>query len=345
VPRVSVVLPVRNGERTLPAALESLRAQTEPDWELLAVDDGSTDSTAPLLRAWGQQDRRIRMVRTAPATAGIVAALNQGIALARAPLIARMDADDVADPRRLKLQCEFLDRHPEIGLVSCGVAFGDSNEAADGYRRHVEWLNRLTTHEAIWRHRFVESPLAHPSVVFRRQLPERHGGYVDGDFPEDYELWLRWLEQGVRMAKVPETLLLWNDSPHRLSRTSPRYAVEAFYRVKARYLARWWRGQSATERPLWIWGAGRLTRRRVSWLLQEATGITGWIDIDPQKIGRTHGARPVCAPEALLTPISSSPAQRPYVFVYVANWDAREFISGWLQEHGFVEEVDYTLCA
>ncbi len=336
-PRVSIVLPVRNAVVTLPAALASLAAQTEPNWELLVVNDGSTDGTADLLEAAARQDRRIRVFHTA--AVGIVSALNLGLEQARSALIARHDADDVAHAERLERQCAFLDCRPEIGLVSCLVDFGGVNEANAGYRRHVDWINGQRRPEEIRRARFIESPLAHPSVLFRRDLVAAHGGYVDGAFPEDYELWLRWLDAGVKMSKVEEKLLTWMDGPHRLSRVCPRYSIEAFYRVKARYLARWLRRELPVDRPVWIWGAGRVTRTRVRWLLDEGIQPAGWIDIDRNKIGGTHANRPVCAPEVLLT------GRRPFVLAYVGTWEAREIIAAWLQRHGFAEESDYFLCA
>src|SRR6185436_16591977 len=104
-----------------------------------------------------------------------------------------------------------------IGLVGCLVEFGGDRSASEGYALHVDWINALTTPDEIALNRFVESPLAHPSVMFRRELVEKHGGYRAGDFPEDYELWLRWMEAGARMGKVPRVLLTWQDGPGRLS--------------------------------------------------------------------------------------------------------------------------------
>lgn len=342
-PRFSVVLPVRNGASHLPAALDSLRAQTEPAWELIAVNDGSTDHTGEVLEAARQMDPRIRVLHTAPD--GIVSALNRGLAEARAPWIARMDADDVAHPRRLEKQGAFLEAHPEIGLVSCQVAFGGDGARAGGYQRHVGWLNTLLSPHEIQQARFIESPLAHPTVVFRRDIPAALGAYRDGDFPEDYELWLRWLEAGVRMAKVPEVLLTWTDSPQRLSRTCRRYSVAAFYRIKAFYLARWLRTHLPDDRPVWIWGAGRVTRTRARPLWDEGIRPAGWIDIDARKIGRTHAGGPVRPPESLLARTTAASARRPFVLVYVGNWEAREIIGGWLDRHGFRPEDDYLLCA
>src|SRR2546425_6870649 len=103
--------------------------------------------------------------------------------------------------------------------------------------------------------------------MFRRELLNKHGGYREGDFPEDYELWLRWLDAGVTMAKVPRVLLTWNDAPERLSRTDRRYDVEAFYRCKAFYLARWLKRHVDASRPLLVWGAGRPTRKRAEHLV------------------------------------------------------------------------------
>jgi len=331
-----VVLPVRNGARVLPAAIDSIRAQTERRWELIVINDGSTDETGPILADLANADPRIRVATTT--LLGIVQALNLGVDHARAPFIARLDADDVAHPCRLAMQCDHLDSHPEIGLVSCLVEFKSTTEAAGGYERHVTWLNSVRSPDEIRRQRFIESPMAHPSVVFRKSILTEHGGYHEGDFPEDYELWLRWLEAGVVMAKVPETLVTWNDGPDRLSRTCPRYSVDAFYRIKARYLARWVKACSP-RRPVWIWGAGRVTRRRAEWLLKEGVECAGWIDIDPRKIGRTHMGQRVCAPESLLSSF------QPFVLVYVASWEAREIIACWLGRNGFVEERDYLLCA
>lgn len=335
-PRVSVVLPVRNGSPHLAAALDSIRRQTERRWELIAVNDGSTDDTGQLLAETARQDPRVRVLTTPPQ--GIVSALNLGLSSARAPLIARMDADDTSHAERLEQQCDFLENRPELGLVSCLVEFGGHAAAAGGYRRHVTWLNSVVDPDDIRRKRFIESPLAHPSVVFRKSLIAQHGGYRDGCFPEDYDLWLRWLDAGVAMAKVPVTLLTWNDPPGRLSRTCPRYSVHAFYRTKARHVARWLRAVPP-GRPVWIWGAGRVTRQRADLLFDEGARAAGWIDIDPKKIGRAHAGLPVRAPDALLqTP-------RPFVLAYVGSWDARDIISAWLQRHNFREEHDYLLCA
>ncbi len=334
-PRVTVVLPVRNAVATLARAVASVQAQTLRDWELVIVDDGSSDGSGPWLRRAVAEDARIRVLGQ-PAL-GLVPALNAGLAAARGCFVARLDADDACHPERLAAQVEALERDPGLGLVSCLVGFGGDRAANAGYALHVDWLNSLVTPDQIALNRFVESPLAHPSVLFRRELVERHGGYRDGDFPEDYELWLRWLEAGVRMAKVSRELLAWHDTPGRLSRTDSRYDPEAFFRLKAGFVASTLKKAGRSE--VWIWGAGRPTRKRAAHLEAHGLRIAGYIDIDTRKTGKTVGGVPVIPPEGLLPP------GKVFVLGYVGKRGAREDIRGRLDRRGWAEGRDFLMCA
>jgi glycosyltransferase involved in cell wall biosynthesis len=335
VKTVSVLLPVRNAAATIARAVTSVQAQTHGGWELVVVDDGSTDGTREWLRRAAEADARIRLVEQ-PAR-GLVPALNAGLAAARGRFIARLDADDECHPDRLTAQADWLEANPRTGLVSCLVGYGGDRAANTGYALHVDWLNSLGTEEEIALNRFVESPLAHPSVMFRRGLVERHGSYRDGDFPEDYELWLRWLDAGVVMAKVPRELLTWHDAPGRLSRTDPRYDPGAFFRVKAEYLARHL-GRNG-HREVWIWGAGRPTRKRAAHLAAHGVRIAGYIDVDAKKAGKAVGGVPVIAPEALPPPGSR------LVLGYVSSRGAREMIRSDLARRGYAEGRDFLMCA
>jgi glycosyltransferase involved in cell wall biosynthesis len=335
VPLVSIVLPVRNAHATLPRAVASLRGQTLRDWELVAVDDGSTDGSRELLHVAAQADGRIRLVEQ-PAL-GLVAALNAGLAAARGRFIARMDADDECHPERLGEQRSWLEAHAEFGLVSCQVGYGGDRVANAGYALHVDWINSLVRPEDIALNRFVEAPFVHPSVMFRRELIEQHGGYREGDFPEDYELWLRWLDSGVRMGKVPRELLVWHDTVGRLSRTDPRYSPEAFFRIKAQYLAR--HLARAGRSAVWIWGAGRPTRKRAAFLSEYGIRIAGYIDVDAKKTGRSVGGVPVIGPERL--PAAGS----VLVLGYVSSRGARELIRAALVQRGYREGSDFLMCA
>lgn len=319
-------MPFRNAAATLPATLASIARQTFDNFELIAVDDHSSDESACLLERFDEQRRLI-----ANEGRGIVAALNSGLEAARAPLIARMDADDVMEPRRLELQYAALAAEGDLALVGSRVALFSDGEILAGYQEYVRWQNQVLSAEEISAQIYVESPLSHPSVMFRRDAILAAGGYREGDFPEDYELWLRLHHAGHRMRKVPEVLLQWRESATRTSRVDPRYSRAAFDELRARYLALDRRLQG---REIVVWGAGRKTRLRVRRLLQRGVRVAAFIDIDPRKIGRTIDGVAVRPREWL-------DGRASFVLVYVTNHGARDEISAFLEAIGYRIGVDY----
>ena len=333
MPLVSILLPVHNGAAQLTAALDSLARQTFTDTELVVVNDASTDATGDILARHPYACRQ--KVITLARPTGLVAALNAGLEQARGSLIARMDADDVCHPERIQRQVESLTAQADLGVVATRVAFGGDRQRAAGYARYVDWTNTLLTHDDIALARFRESPLAHPSVMFRRVLLDRHGGYREGAFPEDYELWLRWLEAGVRFAKRPETLLTWNDPPHRLSRVHANYSPESFYDLKAGYLARWLARYNPHHPRVWIIGSGKITRRRVDYLRQQGIDVECYLDIDRRKVGRVHHGAPVLHHDALPPPGSC------FVLPYVSQLGAADYLRALLEQHGYVRGRDF----
>ena len=319
---VSVVMPVYNAETTLLRALDSLRAQTMPPLEIIVINDGSTDGTRALLHR--QDDIKL----LDHSHRGIAAALNDGLAAANGDYIARMDADDISYPNRFERQASFLDEHPAIGLISCRVAYGGDREKQAGYAAYVEWINTLIEPEALALNQFVESPLAHPSVMFRRELFEQFGAYRDGPFPEDYELWLRWMANGVKVGKVDEELLRWDDPPDRLSRIDERYRIDAFYETKAAYLFKWLEKNNPHHPNVIVWGAGRVTRKRAAILESLGLRITHYIDIKPRRL---NCGTPVILPADIPEPDTC------FVLSMVGKRGARELIRTSLRERRFTE--------
>ncbi|MBR9978231.1 MAG: glycosyltransferase [Bacteroidetes bacterium] len=330
---VSVIMPVYNARDTVALAIGSLGAHACEDVEVIAVDDGSTDGSGELLDVMARESGRLRVLHIPHG--GIVQALTAGIEEATGEYIARMDADDESLPGRLDAQRAFLDEREDIGLVGGQVLFGGDRMRAQGYALHVDWLNGLRTPEEIALERFVESPFAHPSVMFRHDLIVRHGGYRDGAFPEDYELWLRWMDAGVRMARIDRPVLRWNDPPQRLSRTDTRYSIDAFYGIKARYLSRYLQRINPFHPEVIIWGSGRTTRRRVRMLQQQGVVVRSWVDVDPDKIGHVIEDAPVIAADNLPGPGEA------FSVSFVGNRGARERIGSWFGRHGYRKGVDF----
>lgn len=330
-PRVSVLLPFRNAAGTLDECLDSIQAQGLKDFELLAVDDGSADASAQLVARRSVRDPRLRLLQ--PGRVGLVGALNLGLEAARAPLVARMDADDRMHPRRLGLQVAHLDRHPGADVLGSQVRLFPEERIRAGMREYIRWQDGCRTWEDMADEIYREAPLVHPSAMFRREVIRGLGGYADGDFPEDYDLWLRCVHAGRRLAKLNEVLLDWRLRPDSHSRVDPRHSRDAFSRLRAGYLARDRRLNQGRE--LVFWGAGRRTRRRSDLIVRLGHPPAAYVDIDPRKLGqRIHGI-PVVAPERLPR------AQRPFVLCYVTNHGAPELIASGLQRMGYRRGRDY----
>lgn len=332
-PKISVTLPCYNCEATVGQAIDSLLAQTYTDFEVVAVNDGSTDNTAGILAEYARRDSRIRTLSIPHG--GVIAAANAAIDAAQGDYIARMDADDESLPHRLAAQAQFLDAHQDIGLVGCRVHFGGDREQCAGYAHYVDWTNTLLTPENIRLHQFVEFPVPNPSIMYRRKCIEQHGPYQDGDFPEDYELLLRWLEADVQMAKVDEELLIWNDPPTRLSRNHPRYDVEAFYRIKTDYLARWLKRNNPHHPTVHILGSGRITRKRADLLLEHGIEFAAYHDVDPNKIDNIINGVPVMDRNDV------PPVGEGFCIPYVGSRGARDEITEFLEEREYVLGKDY----
>ncbi|MEG3639557.1 glycosyltransferase family 2 protein [Magnetococcus sp. PR-3] len=335
LPYVSVVLPFYNASSTLEEALNSIAKQTLSHFEVVMVDDGSEDQSRAIAHAWCQRDQRFHLC-VMPYNQGVSAAMNRGMAEAKATYVARMDADDVMLPERLERQYAHLQQHPDLTLVASCVSLFPEEDITPGFQRYIDWQNRCLSSAHIAHEIYWEAPLANPSVMFVKETVVALGGVLEGDFPEDYELWLRLNAHGYKMEKLPQTLLKWRDSAGRLTRTHPRYSREAFDRIRARYLAKDPRLHQG--RPLVIWGAGRPTRKRVAHLLEYGHSVTAWIDIDPKKIGQMLKGVPVQAPTWLegLQP-------KPMVLSYVANHGARSKIEPILRKMDYQWGKDYLM--
>lgn len=331
--KVSVLIPVHNAESTLQQAAASISRQTFCDYEIVFVDDGSSDSSPYILDAISARDDRVRVISISHR--GIIDALNAGLAECGGELIARMDADDISHPTRLAEQVAFMDNHPEISLCSSLVRIFPRPGLMGGLLKYEEWLNSLVTPDRIERDFWVESPVAHPSVMLRRSEIMEVGGYREHGWAEDYDLWLRYYAAGKRFAKVEKYLLFWRQSETRLTFTDGRYSVENFLRAKAYYLSR---QIEDTDRPIALWGAGKTGRRLCKHLVRNGVPVESIIDIDPRKIGHKMRGIPIYGPDML------SYTPRFFIICAVGSANARRLIREELARRGYGEQRDF-ICA
>jgi len=334
VPRVAVLLPALDAMGTVRAAAVSILRQTCRDLALVAVDDGSRDGTAAILAKLAERDRRVVVVR-GPGE-GIAGALNRGLARCDADVVVRMDADDVAHPRRIEVQLAALAADPSLAAVGSRVRLFPRDEVAGGMARYAAWLNGLVTPDLVARDLLVEAPLVHPAAAIRRRALGEAGGWRDGDFPEDYDLWLRLSAAGHRLSNVPETLLDWRESPGRLTRTDGRYALDRHVALKAAWLVG---GPLADRREVALWGAGQTGRAFARALSVHGVSVVLFLEVDPRKIGRTILGAPVHSYE------EAERARGLPILVAVGAPGAREPIRAELSRRGFEETRDYRCVA
>ena len=331
---ISVLLPYRNAHGTIEEAASSVLADMSPDDELDLVDDGSTDDGPAIVEELALASKGRRVVRMASGGVGLAGALMCGLERCRGELVARMDADDVSLPGRLAAERALLEADPTLGAVATLVEpFGEN--VAEGVRRYVAWQNSLVSAEDHARSIFVEAPVCHPSTMLRRAALDAVGGFRGGDFAEDYDLWLRLVEAGWGIAKVPHVLFRWRIHGRNATWTDPRLSFEALRRLRARHLAK------RIDRPFGIWGAGAYGRRLARELEANGARVSFFIDIDPLKIGRTRRGAPVLTVDDGLARASNESA---LVIVAIAVFGARDIVRAQLTDRGFVEGADF-VCA
>ncbi len=229
-----------------------------------------------------------------------------------------MDADDVAHPERFAAQIDYLTAHPDVALCDTQVELIGGTRNA-GMQSYVEWVNGHVTPESIAADLFVESPLVHPAVMIRTPVLAAAGGYREGDFPEDYDLWLRLHAMGHRLGKVSRPLLAWRDREGRLSRTDRRYHRGAFISLKQAHLAAL-DGAAIQSSGFALWGATPFARPWRQWLKAIGARPRFVAEIDPERIGRQVLGAPV-------VPLAEARNRAwSYLLVTVSGREARQAI-------------------
>jgi hypothetical protein len=228
-PTVSVVLSVRNGGNDLPQALGTILNQSFADFELIAINNGSTDGTGDYLESIA--DPRVRVFHQADA--GLAAALNRGISLAQGRYIARQDHDDLADPSRIAKQVAFLDAHPEYALVGTRAEIWVGDTPSGRFHDHP------TEDEILRFDLLFNNPFVHSSVMMRKSALDRVGAYTTDPArqpPEDYELWSR-IARHYRVANLAERLTVYREVPSSMSRESAQPFLEKLVTISSENLA------------------------------------------------------------------------------------------------------------
>ena len=226
---ISVIMPVYNAGSYLAQAVNSILTQTFTDFEFLICDDCSTDASGTILQQFAARDNRIKLFRNEK-NSGIVVSLNKLLSHVSSPYIARMDADDIAIPERLEKQYRYMQKNPHIHIAGGQLEVINEKNETLGYRYYS------ADPDKIFRNALCGNPLAHPAVIMRKQFIESLGGYRDVCGCEDYELWLRALQNGAILTNLPDVLLRYRINSGQIKQRDMKRTLWSTIALQQKYL-------------------------------------------------------------------------------------------------------------
>lgn len=276
---VSVVMPVYNAMPYLKLCLQSICAQSYKKWELIAVDDFSTDDSLKTLRSFANTDTRIKVFKNCKK--GIIPALQLAHQMSSGIYITRMDADDVMPTEKLKCMHDAL----EFGRSDCVVGYVQyfsDNVLQEGYIKYEKWLNTLIDNRGHYQEIYKECVIPSPCWMMRNDKFIKIGGFSNNVYPEDYDLAFRMYENKILIQSIPKVLHYWRDHDSRASRNNENYQDQRFYHLKVHYFLKLDRD---SKKSLVLWGAGKSAKSVAKLLIAKNINFR-WISNNSKKIGK-----------------------------------------------------------
>lgn len=286
-------MPVKNAAEFLDECFQSIINQTYPDWELIAVDDHSTDDTNKILTSYSSQYTKIKPVINQGH--GIIHALRTAYSLSSGDTITRMDADDIMPINKLE---KLFDKLVSVGpghLVVGLVRYFPEDVINEGYRKYEAWLNELTLKEINFVEIYKECSIPSPNWLVHREDLDKCGAFNSEIYPEDYDLAFRFKAAGLQLKGVNEVTHLWRDHPARSSRNDPNYSDNRFTHLKVKYFS------SLDYEPtnkLFLWGAGNKGKAIAKELIDLRLDFE-WVCNNPKKIGHDIYGKKISGTESL----------------------------------------------
>ncbi len=326
---VSILTPFKNTEAFIAECLDSIVAQTYCGWELIIVDDHSTDNSYNIVHDCAQKDKRIKLIRTEGH--GIIEALRTAFKNSTGAYITRMDSDDIMSPQKLETMTAQLQSHGS-GHIALGMVnyFSDAG-ISDGYSRYEKWLNELTQKGDNFSDIYKECVIASPCWMVHRFDLIASGAFEPNRYPEDYDLTFRFYESGLVCLPSDQILHYWRDYSWRTSRTHEHYALNYFLDIKLHYFLKL---NYDTKRPLVVLGAGYKGKTIATYLIEHNIEFY-WICDNPRKIG-------IKIYDTLLYDYPSiDTLKNPQIIVSVANDEAQKEIKTLFKAKALEAMKDY----
>lgn len=320
-PRVSIIMTSRNAAVFIRETIEAIISQTFKEWELIFVNNQSTDNSLSLMKAYAKQDRRIK-VYTNPGLAEIIPGLQYGFSKSSGALITRMDSDDIMPPDKLKIM-EATMAHKGPGFIASGCIkhFSDT-DLGDGFKKYDIWLNQLMVTNSNYREIYRECVIPSSCWMVYRNDFIRCGGFGRLVYPEDYDLCFRFYSKGLKIVGSSEILHLWRDHPARVSRTDKRYKDQLYYDLKLYYF-KWLDWKKNTN--LVLWGAGKKGKKLALKLAEQGFSFR-WVCNNDNKTGHTiYGVK--------LEPIANLLPAEPVQVLIAVSAKEKDAIGDFLIRH------------
>jgi len=277
---VSIVMPVKNTALFLEECLSSILNQTYENWELLAVNDHSSDNSFEILEKYAEADKRIKVFNNNGK--GIIDALKLAYSKSSGVYISRMDSDDIMQPQKLELMVEDLQKKGTGNIALGLVKYFSEQGIGEGFSKYEDWLNGLTKKGNNFSEIYKECVVPSPCWMVGREDFEKCGGFNSDVYPEDYDLVFRFYQNGLNCLPSNELLHLWRDYPTRTSRTDKHYADSSFIEIKTNYFLQLHYDKT---KNLVVWGAGKKGKFVAELLLKNNIPFQ-WICDNPKKIGK-----------------------------------------------------------
>lgn len=278
--KISIIMPVKNTSLFLPECIHSIINQTEKNWELIAINDHSTDNSKEILTSFEKQDERIKVWDNTGN--GIIDALQLAYSKSGGTFITRMDSDDAMAPEKLATQKEQLLQYGKNHIALGLVEYFSDHPLGDGYTRYEKWLNSLTQKGTNFTDIYKECVIASPCWMLYKEDFESCGGFNSTIYPEDYDLAFRYYKNKLKCIPSTKVLHYWRDYPERTSRNDKNYADSSFIELKVFHFLTI--DINPTKKTL-LWGAGK-KGKKVAELLLNANIPFIWICDNPKKIGK-----------------------------------------------------------
>tara|TARA_R110000796_G_scaffold88850_6_gene192102 strand:+ start:170545 stop:171552 length:1008 start_codon:yes stop_codon:yes gene_type:complete len=315
---VSIVIPFKNTEKFLPDCLNSILKQTYPNFEVLAVNDSSIDSSKEIVADYSLNDSRIKVFENSGK--GIINALKMAYSKSKGTFITRMDSDDIMTPNKLEVMVNSLlkngEKHIAVGQVTYFSKAGINN----GYFNYQQWLNSLIKTGANYSEIYKECVIPSPCWMVYKTDFDLCGGFNSERYPEDYDLAFRFYEHDLKCIPCSEVLHLWRDYPERTSRTSVHYAENYFLDLKFDYFLKL---DYKKSNNLVVWSAGKKGKTIAKKLLKKDINFI-WVCNNSNKIGKHIYGKKMYSYTHIET------INNAQIVITVANQKEQKFISKYL---------------